>query len=493
MISSVHPPGGLTRANCPVTQPTSYAYQWNRGGVAIPAATSSSYQVQNADLGLTISCTVTAVNAAGATAVVTPDVTVAGGSNPTSTTYALNDWTGADTTALYSGWKARNVDGTGAVVQRTSNLFGGDDTNGQGYNEVVSEGIGFQLRLAAQFDDQAGFDLTYKWAAANLQRTNAGVMAEPGGSNFSRTLGLNCFAWHYNWDTKTVVDADPAPDADMDIITGLLWADARWGSTGALDYLQLALNIAHDIMSYFFVTDSSTGFQYGPTMTEYEKGKTDPQDDNSYGDPTAFRLLVIHDPANATFWTNAINGWYRQLDMDTTYQVPGEGSPVGLPSDEVQIATTTQPFSVSSLNDPGDGYDAVKVPIRARWDWDFNGEDRAKAFLAGPAKAFLAARYSTSVGIPAAYSHDGSSNGGYENTLFHGSYFQFLTTEDESNTTGSSLYSNWLSAAKLYVVDSSRGGAYICDKPGYLNCGYFGDYWNLVMALMASGQLVDYR
>jgi hypothetical protein len=112
----------------------------------------------------------------------------------------------------------------------------------------------------------------------------------------------------------------------------------------------------------------------------------------------------------------------------------------------------------------------------------------------------MLSRYEARVGrcshgstLPAAYSHDGSSNGGYENTLFHGSYFQFLTTEDESNTTGSSLYSNWLSAAKLYVVDSSRGGAYICDKPDDLNCGYFGDYWNLVMALMASGQLVDYR
>lgn len=45
--------------------PTSYAYQWYRGGVTIGGATSSTYVLQAADAGTTITVTVTATNAAG--------------------------------------------------------------------------------------------------------------------------------------------------------------------------------------------------------------------------------------------------------------------------------------------------------------------------------------------------------------------------------------------------------------------------------------------
>jgi hypothetical protein len=64
------------------------------------------------------------------------------------------------------------------------------------------------------------------------------------------------------------------------------------------------------------------------------------------------------------------------------------------------------------------------------------------------------------------------------------SYYQLLTANDQANITGTSLYNNWLSPSQLYTVDSTKGGAYICDKPGYKNSGYFGDYWNHVGAMM---------
>ena len=47
--------------------PSSYAYQWKRGGVAISGATSSTYVLVTADVGATISCDVTAANAGGST------------------------------------------------------------------------------------------------------------------------------------------------------------------------------------------------------------------------------------------------------------------------------------------------------------------------------------------------------------------------------------------------------------------------------------------
>jgi hypothetical protein len=388
--------------------------------------------------------------------------------------------------------QVRNLDSSGAIVRRLSNDWGGNDTTGNGYNDVVSEGQGFGLKLAVQHNDQTAFNLIYSWTAANLQRTNQAVMNQPGGSNFSTTIALHCFGWHYNWDSKVVVDADPAPDAECDIITALLWADARWGSTGSLNYKQLALSIAHDLMNYFFIVDSSTGYAYGPTATEYEKGKTDFQDDCSYGDPTCFRLLMNADNTNATFWNNAINGYYNQLTLDTTYHVSGQGNPVGLPSDQVQLADNTTPFSVFVENLSSFGYDAVKVPYRVRWDNVFASEPRAISFLAGSAKSFVNGQYSVTSGIPAQYAHDGSSNGGYVNTLFHFSYYQLLIANDPNNANGQSLFSNWLSPSKLYVVDSTKGGAYICDKPEYLTTGYFADYWNHVGAMMSAGLWTNY-
>ena len=416
--------------------------------------------------------------------------------------YVGNDYTSTQTAALWAGWKQRNLNGpganSGAVVRQTSNDWGGNDTTGNGYNDVVSEGQAFGLMLAVQFNDQITFNTVYNWTAANLQRVNLSS-STPGWDN---GVALNCFAWHYDWVTQAVVDADPAPDADIDVVTALLWADARWGSLGSLNYKQLALNIAHDVKQYFFLVDSTTGYAYGPSTTEYEIGKvTGEQFDCSYGDPTAFRLLAIADTANSQFWVNAINGWYHALNADITYTVSGEGAPVGLPSDQYQISagaynsttdTYAGPFSISSENEPGFGYDAVKVPIRTCWDWEFHAEARALAFLGGTGKGFLASKYISSVGIPAAFSHDGTTNGGYELSLFHLSYFQFLTTNDQGNTTGASLYTNFLSAAELYVVDATKGGAYISDLPGYLHSGYYGDFWALVGVLMISGEWTDY-
>lgn len=56
--------------------PTSYAYQWRRGGLDISGATSSSYALVPADAGTSITCRVTATNAGGSTGAISNAVTI---------------------------------------------------------------------------------------------------------------------------------------------------------------------------------------------------------------------------------------------------------------------------------------------------------------------------------------------------------------------------------------------------------------------------------
>jgi hypothetical protein len=53
-----------------LNSPTSYNYQWVRAGVDIPTATLSTYTIVLADVGLAITCRVTAINVTGPTSVV---------------------------------------------------------------------------------------------------------------------------------------------------------------------------------------------------------------------------------------------------------------------------------------------------------------------------------------------------------------------------------------------------------------------------------------
>lgn len=57
--------------------PTSYGYQWMRGGSAISGATSSTYLLAAADSGTSVSCMVTATNPAGSASMSSNAIAVA--------------------------------------------------------------------------------------------------------------------------------------------------------------------------------------------------------------------------------------------------------------------------------------------------------------------------------------------------------------------------------------------------------------------------------
>ena len=84
--------------------PTSYAYQWKRGGTSIAGETAATHTIVAADQGTTLTCTVTATNANGSTA-----ATSAGAAIPAApSSFVLYTW--QDITGLLT------VDGQGWLI-----------------------------------------------------------------------------------------------------------------------------------------------------------------------------------------------------------------------------------------------------------------------------------------------------------------------------------------------------------------------------------------
>jgi endoglucanase len=95
------------------------------------------------------------------------------------------------------------LDGDGRVVRHDE----GDDT--------VSEGQAYALLLTAEAGDEARFDRVWAWTHRNLQRPD----------------GL--FAWR--WQDGRITDDNPAPDADLDIVTALVAAGNRFDRQELVD------------------------------------------------------------------------------------------------------------------------------------------------------------------------------------------------------------------------------------------------------------------
>jgi hypothetical protein len=176
--------------------PTGYTYQWSRGGTAITGATSTTYTVVSADIGLALTASVTATNAYGfvaatsnalsvpgvpaATVVPVVSGTAAVGSTLTTTT---GTWTYAPTGYTYK-WQRGGVDISGA----TSSTY-----------TVVSADAGLVVRSVVTATNTSGT------ASSNSAGTtialpvpsNSAVPAISGTVSSGATLTASTGTWLY--------------------------------------------------------------------------------------------------------------------------------------------------------------------------------------------------------------------------------------------------------------------------------------------------------
>lgn len=193
---------------------------------------------------------------------------------------------------------ARYVDRDGRVVRRDQ---GGD---------TVSEGQAYALLLSVATGDRARFARVWRWTTRHLQRDD----------------GL--LSWH--WRDGSVVDPQPASDADLDAARALTIAARRFARPA---YGRAARRIVRGLRRHV-IADGI--FLAGP----WARGErwTNP----SYASPRAARTLHL----------TAADGRGARRFMATGRLPPDwtrGGRPVGAPASD-------QP--------PRYGYDAVRVPVR---------------------------------------------------------------------------------------------------------------------------------
>jgi oligosaccharide reducing-end xylanase len=233
-------------------------------------------------------------------------------------------------------------------------------------NDIRSEGMSYGMMIAVQLDMQPQFDRLWNFARTYMQF--------PGNSNL--TSWRYYFRWQgsvnaanaNNWQVNYAADTGPAPDGDEYFAAALFLADRRWGSGGAINYLQEATNIASAMLNnpagggrtpiidpnsnmvVFFPSGNSAGFS-----------------DPSYHLP-AFYELFADDGAQ-----NDSARWRQIAQVSRQYFVTSANANTGLHPDYANFNGTP---NTGGSNHDQFRYDAWRVVMNMAVDYAWGSQDQ---------------------------------------------------------------------------------------------------------------------
>lgn len=238
----------------------------------------------------------------------------------------------------YSAWKTKHVkactDGSSVVTKDGGN--------------VVSEGIGYGMLLAAGFDDRDLFDGLWKYYKDHedplgLMNWSTGVCDAAGNNN-----------------------ANAATDGDLDAAMALVQASARWPDGS---YLGDAKTLAAAIIASETELCGDRAILRPGDKFGGCSDTSSPRVNPSYFAPGYYRVFAAKFPEQAERWNALVTGSY---ELYPVYQARMSG----LVPDWAAI-------------DGGDwygatySYDACRTPWRVMVDYAWSGEPRAKTVLEG--------------------------------------------------------------------------------------------------------------
>ena len=192
--------------------PTSYAYQWKRGGSPIGGATSSSYTITSSDNGYTLSCTVTATNNGGSTAATSSSTSTVYTNAPTNYSVPVVSGTAkvGETLSVSNGswyytptsYSYQWYNSSGIISGATSSSYviqSSDDTK-QVYCIVTASNSGGSTGATSNYTS------SITWPVPTLTASPPGINPNVSGSTYVGAT-LSCYVGTWNsFPTSYTVD-----------------------------------------------------------------------------------------------------------------------------------------------------------------------------------------------------------------------------------------------------------------------------------------------
>jgi hypothetical protein len=262
-----------------------------------------------------------------------------------------------DVSKAYTAWKSELLTSNGAGghlrVQRPN-------SPGAETNSTVSEGIAYGMLLAVELDDQHTFDELWKYSQLWLDDNKL----------------MN---WYINAEGTQTLGTGGATDADEDMAWALVMADRQWGGQGSLDkpYLDYAKSQIKAIWDHEIDPSNNDFVLAGDTWAGQIVFNA------SYFMPNEYRVFgaVTNDAAN---WGKVIDTGYSILAKSLN-QASGNANNGLVPAWCDINGAPKVPNNGSATNYQ---YDSARVPFRIGLDYCFNGETRAKAYVAKTSQFF---------------------------------------------------------------------------------------------------------
>jgi hypothetical protein len=260
--------------------------------------------------------------------------------------------------AVYSQWKADLVTTTGTGCSGCYRVQRPND-KGLEVNSTVSEGMGYGLVIAAYMGDQALFNGLWKYTANWLD-------------------GNGLMNWYIN-AAGTGLGSNPsgsgaAPDADEDVIWGLILAHYKWGDAGAYNYQALATTMLNNFMANEVQgTTVKDGDGWGGTGGPFN---------SSYFDPASYKVFGQFSGNSA--WNSVADTSYTDINLSIN---SANGNLLNglVPAWHDTGGAPVLPFAPSGTERANwyayYQYDACRTPFRLAKDYIFFGDARAKAYL----------------------------------------------------------------------------------------------------------------
>lgn len=298
--------------------------------------------------------------------------------------------------ACYDKWKLARLAKSPTFVGNIG-LFSGQ-TITDGYHvqwgtsdfACVSEGIGYGMLITVLM---AGYDPNAKVYFDGLYKVARGRTAYAipyGGSPSIYLMDYKLFP-----DMSSAGEGYNAADGDLDIALALLMAHRQWGSSGAINYYQQALNTINAIKSADF---SSTGLSYGP------------QNASRVSDYMAGHFRAFKAATNDSFWDSARTNSLAVTQTVTANYSPSAHLQPGFIYDP--MGANPRPDTVARIDRSGieDIYDqnSVRNPWRWATDYVYSGDTGWGNLAKGIVTTMQSSSGGSSFGFSYAYRLDGT-------------------------------------------------------------------------------------